>query len=524
MVRWWMIVVAVCGCSSSLLPGRNGEPAPASCSDGVLDDAETDVDCGGPCAPCSGGLHCLGSGDCVGQLCTNTICAGPGPADLGPIGDGPQGMNGAPDGLAPPDLSPALCPLRPMGEWHVSAAGSDQATPYAGNGSSACPLRTLGRAVDLAQLDGLSATIYLHQAVVRPTPYFGASISLRPGQSLAIQGDSIADIEIHGEIDITGGASPDKVTISKLTIKANAGAPGLMILSNPDVVVEDVTIPGGQGIGINDNGAGSARFGPGLTIDGAAAQGIAVYSTTTSALVGTPQRPSSIRNATESCVSGVSSVGGNVTLTNCRKTAIVGVAQVNGVVVVGGGDGLNAAVSAAAISETQIIGYQGDAIACTNCTISGNVQVTGTLLGAGVHVTSGAASITGLLATGNHVDGLRCEGTSSLKLRGSTLTGNDGNGLLAFGGCALDLGTATDPGNNQLNRTGAKNGTSGLCLLQTAGTGLSMSSCRFGCGYTGSGCVQSGTPATSSASSCQVADITLGPSLTLSTTGSSCCN
>src|SRR5262245_2194393 len=42
--------------------------APASCADGVKDGGETDVDCGGPCAGCAEGAGCVEGGDCVGGV------------------------------------------------------------------------------------------------------------------------------------------------------------------------------------------------------------------------------------------------------------------------------------------------------------------------------------------------------------------------------------------------------------------------------------------------------------------------
>src|SRR5437868_5626641 len=45
-----------------------------SCSDGVKNGPETDVDCGGSCAKCAGGLSCLVSADCQQNLCTGNVC------------------------------------------------------------------------------------------------------------------------------------------------------------------------------------------------------------------------------------------------------------------------------------------------------------------------------------------------------------------------------------------------------------------------------------------------------------------
>jgi len=45
---------------------------PATCSNNMLDPDETDVDCGGPCAPCEPGKHCNSDTDCATHTCTAT--------------------------------------------------------------------------------------------------------------------------------------------------------------------------------------------------------------------------------------------------------------------------------------------------------------------------------------------------------------------------------------------------------------------------------------------------------------------
>jgi hypothetical protein len=46
----------------------------------VQNQTETDVDCGGACAPglrCADGKHCALAGDCTSGICTSTICQAP---------------------------------------------------------------------------------------------------------------------------------------------------------------------------------------------------------------------------------------------------------------------------------------------------------------------------------------------------------------------------------------------------------------------------------------------------------------
>ncbi len=50
--------------------------APAKCDDGVKNQGEGDVDCGGPCpAKCATGKTCVAAVDCVGGVCTAGQCA-----------------------------------------------------------------------------------------------------------------------------------------------------------------------------------------------------------------------------------------------------------------------------------------------------------------------------------------------------------------------------------------------------------------------------------------------------------------
>lgn len=53
--------------------------AVATCSDGIRNENETDVDCGGWCAPqkqCADSKGCRTSSDCVSGVCILDICQG----------------------------------------------------------------------------------------------------------------------------------------------------------------------------------------------------------------------------------------------------------------------------------------------------------------------------------------------------------------------------------------------------------------------------------------------------------------
>jgi hypothetical protein len=61
--------------------------APASCADGMKDGGETDVDCGGPCAGCAEGAGCVEDGDCLGGVCVEGACPPPSCGDGAHNGD-----------------------------------------------------------------------------------------------------------------------------------------------------------------------------------------------------------------------------------------------------------------------------------------------------------------------------------------------------------------------------------------------------------------------------------------------------
>jgi hypothetical protein len=62
----------------------------ATCFDNVQNGSETDVDCGGTCAPCAVGRMCLHASDCLSSLCVNNVCTQPtAPPDLAGVDIGP---------------------------------------------------------------------------------------------------------------------------------------------------------------------------------------------------------------------------------------------------------------------------------------------------------------------------------------------------------------------------------------------------------------------------------------------------
>jgi hypothetical protein len=52
-----------------------GNCVPASCTDGIQNEGETDIDCGGPnCGPCANTKSCLQNSDCASGVCSGGTC------------------------------------------------------------------------------------------------------------------------------------------------------------------------------------------------------------------------------------------------------------------------------------------------------------------------------------------------------------------------------------------------------------------------------------------------------------------
>lgn len=66
-------------CASAVCKEHVCAPTPKpTCTDGVKNGAETDVDCGGPsCEKCGYEGACLGPSDCADGVCTDLTCAAP---------------------------------------------------------------------------------------------------------------------------------------------------------------------------------------------------------------------------------------------------------------------------------------------------------------------------------------------------------------------------------------------------------------------------------------------------------------
>ena len=56
--------------------GVTNAPSP-TCSDGLKNGTETDIDCGGSCGPCATGKSCAAATDCIVNFCLSGVCSSP---------------------------------------------------------------------------------------------------------------------------------------------------------------------------------------------------------------------------------------------------------------------------------------------------------------------------------------------------------------------------------------------------------------------------------------------------------------
>ncbi len=61
-------------CGSGVCDEQAHRCLPASCADGVKNESEVDVDCGGECSPCADGRVCDAPSDCAGEQCNAGVC------------------------------------------------------------------------------------------------------------------------------------------------------------------------------------------------------------------------------------------------------------------------------------------------------------------------------------------------------------------------------------------------------------------------------------------------------------------
>jgi hypothetical protein len=107
------------GNSSSPPPPADPLAPSPTCSDGIQNGDESDVDCGGSCSRCANGQSCRGRNDCAGALCQFERCYECfGGGDCGPD------ANGSCFCAAPESGGPRVCITGPQTGQPVAACGS----------------------------------------------------------------------------------------------------------------------------------------------------------------------------------------------------------------------------------------------------------------------------------------------------------------------------------------------------------------------------------------------------------------
>jgi hypothetical protein len=70
--------VFICPSDAGITCAAPPPPPPPTCTDGIKNGSETDVDCGGPsCSPCADGGGCAVNGDCQSGECQESLCVEP---------------------------------------------------------------------------------------------------------------------------------------------------------------------------------------------------------------------------------------------------------------------------------------------------------------------------------------------------------------------------------------------------------------------------------------------------------------
>jgi len=106
-----------------------------TCTNGMKDGQESDVDCGGLCPTCGPGRACRLNADCTSRTCVNGLC----PAPLVDASFDARDANDVPDGNVPREgsvLADANTPLD-AGESEDSKLADADATPDAGQSPDA---------------------------------------------------------------------------------------------------------------------------------------------------------------------------------------------------------------------------------------------------------------------------------------------------------------------------------------------------------------------------------------------------
>ncbi|MGB0679748.1 MAG: hypothetical protein ACPGUV_08820 [Polyangiales bacterium] len=73
--------------SAACVAAQCAAALPVSCSDGIQNGDESGPDCGGSCALCTSGAGCTGGDDCESGVCSGSVCQAPSCTDFVTYGD-----------------------------------------------------------------------------------------------------------------------------------------------------------------------------------------------------------------------------------------------------------------------------------------------------------------------------------------------------------------------------------------------------------------------------------------------------
>jgi len=440
------------------------------------------------------------------------------------------------------------CPDPTPGTWYVGPTGNDTT----GNGSAACPFKTITNAVTKSVGAVGATTIILQKASTGVTTYGsgctgGGTCDTTPilvpstiTTGLTIKGAGApADVVVTGAGNSVFGVSTAGVSFDSMTIRptkvgaGNTGGHGIVFdyaMGTEGTGVTNVVITGvaslasPSGSGIILKGGAAPKIGPGVTITGGF-HGLLVQGTALANLIGDATKQTSISGASGACIyvdgtatganpvlnAASSGTGKDVLIRDC------GVA--GGVVIDHAAAGTTSSITGAAftrtgtpymgvsllrhaklsLTNTSFTGLGAVGITAANnssLTVSTGTTITGAA-GRGIYATNFAnVTLDGVSVTGTTVsgtlggDGVRCDSSTTLKIANSTTLSNAGNGVVVVGGCNPDF----SGGNNVFNKTTVtlRNALAGVCLKTSAVATVSIPNSTFSCNFTGTGCDTTG--------------------------------
>ena len=77
IITLFMLLLSLMGACSQKQDVEKEEknPEEPTCMDGVQNQEESDIDCGGSCVHCETGASCILDTDCVSDYCNENICS-----------------------------------------------------------------------------------------------------------------------------------------------------------------------------------------------------------------------------------------------------------------------------------------------------------------------------------------------------------------------------------------------------------------------------------------------------------------